>query len=302
MSGHWARRGAAIVAAGLALASPASGQHGGHGGVGGHGGFGGRSGTVGHGSHGSIGSAGVRSSRGGRGTLGGYFGRTPSSRGSFGGGAFFGGGRFGHGSVGGFYLSPFGYGPFFTRGWGYSYYGTGSRYGYRDDWSDQGNVQLRVEPKDVEVYVDGTPWAKGGRAVLALPAGRHRVEIARPGYRPWAVDLDVQQGVRYRLERRLERLSREEQERGLDRPSNVVGEPARLGELRLDVQPADTIVNMDGRLLGMVDLLKGSKALKLIPLGRHTLRFTRPGYKTVEREIEVSGDQPAEVTVDLERE
>src|SRR5207245_856113 len=110
------------------------------------------------------------------------------------------------------------------------------------------------------------------------------------GYRPWVLDLDVQQGVRYRLEQRLERLPKEEQGSGADRPGG-----RQAGGLSLDVRPADAIVELDGRTLGMVDLLRGSEALRRIPAGHHTLRISRPGYKTAEREIEVTPGRPARV-------
>src|SRR5438034_472956 len=86
------------------------------------------------------------------------------------------------------------------------------------------------------------------------------------GYRTWAVDLDVKQGVRYRLEQRLERLPKgvkEDEDRSAGRTA---------GELRLDVQPADAFVDLDGRFLGMASLLRGSAALHRIPIGHHTLR------------------------------
>ncbi len=192
-----------------------------------------------------------------------------------------------------FFYSPFFYDPFYRDPWGrYSV----PEYGSRDDWSDRQNIQLNVEPRDVEVIVDGIPTAKGGRAFLNLPSGPHHIAIIRSGYRPWVLDLDVKQGVRYRLEQRLERLSKEEQERGEDRPT-----ADRFGELRLTVRPEDAIVHLDGRLLGIANLLRGSEALQRLPMGRHTLRFTRPGYKAVEREITVTADRPVEVTVDLER-
>jgi hypothetical protein len=170
-------------------------------------------------------------------------------------------------------------------------------YAAGDEWSKGGNVELHVDPKDVEVIVDGIPTARSGRAVLSLPSGVHHIEVLKSGYRPWTLDLDVQQGIRYRLDQRLERLSKEEQARGADRPATIGG-----GELRLTIRPSDAIVDLDGRLLGMADLLRDSKALRDIPLGRHTLRITRPGYKTMEREIEVTAARPTEVSVDLERE
>lgn len=243
-------------------------------------------------------SAGTRAPvpRGGSGTLGRYLGRAPSSSRVVVPGGYYPGGYYPYRYGDGFY-EPFLFDPFFAPGYGYSSYGYGSDYGASDDWSKRGNVQLHVDPKDVEVIVDGIPSAHSGRADLNLPTGTHHIEIVHPGYQPWNLDLNVQQGVRYRLDQRLERLSKEEQASGADRPTS-----RGVGELRLNVRPSDTIVDLDGRLLGMADLLRGSQALQGIPLGRHTLRFTHPGCQTIEKQIDVTTDHPAEVSVELQRE
>lgn len=266
--------GACLAAAGAAVAGPAPLPRGGPG---------------------TLGTTPAPRLRGGPGTLGGFMNRRPSLERFRRPSVFFGGGYYGSRYYNRFYyLDPFVYDPFYFDAWGSPYQ---SDYGAADDWSRRGNVQLHVDPKDVEVIVDGIPSAKGGRAVLSLPAGKHQIEIVRRGYRPWRLDLDVQQGVRYRLEQDLERLPKEEQDSGADLPSS-----RRVGELRLDIRPADAILDLDGRLLGMADLLRGSAALRRIPLGRHQLRVSRPGYKTVDREIVVSPERPTEVSVELERE
>ena len=280
----WA--GLAVAGAAVAAAAPSS-----HSGADARGG----PGTLGRSPAPSVRSRNVP--RGGSGTLGQFYGRSPSAS------------RVPrsypyypvpyHPYYDGFYGSsfsydPFFYDPFYSDFWNQSY---APGYSSADEWSKRGNVQLQVDPKDVEVMVDGIPSARSGRAVLNLPAGMHHVEITHPGYRPWVLDLDVQQGVRYRLEQHLERLSKEEQESGADRPTT-----RRVGELRLNVRPADTIIDLDGRLLGMADLLRGSEALRRLPLGRHTLRFSHLSYKTVEKEIDITADRPTEVSVDLQRE
>lgn len=56
-----------------------------------------------------------------------------------------------------------------------------------------GTLVLRVQPTDAEVRIDGQPWASsdGGRFVLQLPAGTHRIEVVRAGYRTYQMDLLV---------------------------------------------------------------------------------------------------------------
>ena len=235
--------------------------------------------------------------RGGPGTLGGYQQRPPvSSRVPYPGGyylvPYYPGGYYNGLAYDPFYFDPFYGDPFFAGPRVYASPG----YRSEEGWSERGNVHLQVEPKDVEVIVDGIPSAKGGRAALDLPSGMHHIEIHRSGYRTWSVDLDVKQGVRYRLEQRLERLPK------VERQQDVTRSPAAgRGEARLNVQPADTIVDLDGRFLGMADLLRDSATLHRLPVGRHKLRFSRPGYETVEREIDISPDRRTEVRVELER-
>jgi len=71
---------------------------------------------------------------------------------------------------------------------------------------------------------------------------------------------------------------------------------AGRGELVLDIQPGDASVYVDGEFYG-----KASQVTRLeLPAGRHRLEVVRPGYKTVEKEVDIDRD-PARVMVTLER-
>jgi hypothetical protein len=69
-----------------------------------------------------------------------------------------------------------------------------------------GDVRLRVEPIDATVYVDGE-YRGTARDLpsLRLPAGHHRVEIVRPGFRPLEKDFDVEAGQAIDLELSMDR-------------------------------------------------------------------------------------------------
>jgi hypothetical protein len=209
------------------------------------------------------------------------------------------------------YYDPF-YDPFYNRGYGfnpyygpfgaedYYYYGYNrapyGRYGSGNErFPDgrQGNVQLRIEPRDVQVFVDGVLSARDGRATLSLPTGRWRLEFVKPGYRTETVDVEVTQGVSVRVERRLERLSGEE-------PA-AVREPVlgETGELSVDVRPDDAIVYLDGRAIGLASDIRNSAALRRLPAGRHRIEVRRPGYATLREEVVVSPVQPAVVRAEL---
>jgi hypothetical protein len=120
--------------------------------------------------------------------------------------------------------------------------------------------------------------------------------VTRSGYEPWSTELVVRQGIRYRVEQRLER--RRGDASGARRDDAI---PPRLtGELLLDVAPDDAIASLDGRLLGAVSLLRGGVALRTIPVGRHTLELRRPGYRTLTREIDLDAREPLRLKLALE--
>lgn len=63
--------------------------------------------------------------------------------------------------------------------------------------SRTGTLALRVQPGDATVLVDGEPWRgplSQDRLVIQLPEGPHRVRIEKPGFQPFAVDVDVHAG------------------------------------------------------------------------------------------------------------
>jgi hypothetical protein len=60
-----------------------------------------------------------------------------------------------------------------------------------------GTLALRVQPADATVLVDGEPWRgpqAQDRLVIQLAEGQHRVRIEKPGFQPFAVDVDVRAG------------------------------------------------------------------------------------------------------------
>jgi hypothetical protein len=72
--------------------------------------------------------------------------------------------------------------------------------------SGQGMIQLNVRPDDASIYLDGS-FAGSARELtrMQLPAGKHRVEIVRPGYRTYDHDLEVDPGQSVDLSVELDR-------------------------------------------------------------------------------------------------
>jgi hypothetical protein len=60
-----------------------------------------------------------------------------------------------------------------------------------------GQVAIRVQPADAEVFIDGEPWrtqAGVERLIVQLAAGTHRVEIRREGYEAFATTVEIRRG------------------------------------------------------------------------------------------------------------
>ena len=55
-----------------------------------------------------------------------------------------------------------------------------------------GTLSLRVQPADAEIFVNGDRWGAGGGpgpAAIELPEGRHRIEVRKNGFAPYAQDV-----------------------------------------------------------------------------------------------------------------
>ena len=59
-----------------------------------------------------------------------------------------------------------------------------------------GTLELRVQPARAEVSIDGARWSSsdGERFRIDLPAGTHRLEVTKNGYRGFSGDIQIQDG------------------------------------------------------------------------------------------------------------
>ena len=67
--------------------------------------------------------------------------------------------------------------------------------GTRD--SEFGTIAVRFQPADAEVLIDGEVWQgadQDRRLLVSLPIGPHRVEVRKPGHKPFSTDVDVKPG------------------------------------------------------------------------------------------------------------
>lgn len=59
-----------------------------------------------------------------------------------------------------------------------------------------GTLDLFVQPVSAEVLIDGERWvtSEDGHFMVQVPAGKHRVEIRKPGYRRFAAEIEIRDG------------------------------------------------------------------------------------------------------------
>ncbi|MFN3648369.1 MAG: PEGA domain-containing protein [Armatimonadota bacterium] len=120
----------------------------------------------------------------------------------------------GYGGLGlgfGYYRSPF-YDPFYSP-----YYYSGMDRESREDEVGSGNVIVNVKPSNASVYVDGLLYSSKGKTRFNLPVGTWKLELRAPGYLPQTIELRVEQGVEYKIERKLEKEPALEQPRRKER-------------------------------------------------------------------------------------
>jgi hypothetical protein len=98
-------------------------------------------------------------------------------------------------------------------------------------------------------------------------------------------------------ERPAERLEQEDRWRESESRAAEDEALATSGRLRLSVEPADASVYVDGAFRGSG---REASELRLAP-GRHRIEIVRPGYKTVEREVDVVPGETTTLEVELER-
>ena len=236
----------------------------------------------------------------------------------------------------GFYGSLFyGYSPYYYSGYyGYSpyYYGSG-RYGYGYGYRS-GALRLLVEPHQARVYVDGyyagiVDDFDGIFQRLYISPGRHEITLKLEGFRSYRlrvyVPIDQTVKIHYRMvpgsgtevdeatlgtapvdDARYDDRSDDRPEGRDDRyddrvprepPAYEPGSAAEMGTLRVDAQPEDASVYVDGQFKGTARQLH---ALSL-PAGRHHVEIVRPGFRTVERDVEVQPGRTTNIEAELGR-
>jgi hypothetical protein len=58
---------------------------------------------------------------------------------------------------------------------------------------DYAALDLRVQPADATVTIDGRPWmtSEPGHFIVQVAEGSHHVEVSKAGYRPFSTDVTL---------------------------------------------------------------------------------------------------------------
>ena len=240
----------------------------------------------------------------------------------------------------GFYAG-FGYPYYGWGSLGVSYSGGGGYASGGGSYEGAGSVRLIVEPVNAKVYVDGYYTGKvddfdGMFQRLNLRPGAHDIELKLDGYETHRIKVyvpadhtlkvrhdmvrgdssrvseqtvgDPADGERYarrpEREREYERPPDDEErepqtriEEGERRGDDSWSRGSERGTLRLDVSPADASIYVDGMFRGTGQDLRRLN----LPPGRHRLEVVRPGYRTLERDVEVQAGETEQVQLELPR-
>jgi len=237
-----------------------------------------------------------------------------------------------------YYGSPYyyGYDPYYYGAYAYApFYFSGSYgyqpYYYNGRYSDSGSLRVIVDPEKTRVYVDNyyagvADDFDGIFQRLSVPPGRHEITLKLDGYRTHTFRVYVTPGETLKLHHAMERgagadtgevvgdepasYGREDRDRdpgrddrdhvsrtGVDDAREDERDDAEAGTLHLDLNPADASVYVDGEFRGSGRRVEN---LRLAP-GRHRIEVVRPGYRTVEREVDVRPGDSRRLEIELER-
>jgi len=228
------------------------------------------------------------------------------------------GGHHGHSGYWYPYTGYWGWGYGLSYGYGYGY---GHRYGYGPTvvYSTQrgyrmGAVDLKIRPKNTEVYVDGqyVGLAKqydGFPGHLWLESGVHEIAFYRPGfgteYRTVRIltdlilDVEVAMQPGEAIQPQLELAPPPVEPEDDEVAGRVIGGDSEQGRLHLAIYPGNARVYLDGRMLGTGEELAGLHAGLVLSTGTHTLEVIRDGFQSAERQIVVDTGEDVEFNLAL---
>jgi serine/threonine protein kinase len=142
-------------------------------------------------------------------------------------------------------------------------------------------LDIIAVPADAVIAIGNLPPQRSP-ARFSLPAGAHRLRVAKPGYEEVRRAVDLVEGQRRTIELRLLRAVN---------PDDTVA--ASVGHLSVQTNPASSVF-LGARSLGPTPVIDA----EILP-GTYTLTFKRPGRDTVARKLTLRPGENLKLTFDL---
>ena len=231
-----------------------------------------------------------------------------------------------------YYRSRF-YDPWFAYGYPYGWfppYGYGYAYGYGRGYYDSASVRVQVEPRETEVYIDGS-WAgtvddfDGFFQRLHLEPGEHDVELFLDGHRSVRQKIYLQPNGTFRIRHTMIPLGAGDtpdprpvapprQQRDPTDPYDAFGRAERrerpepperseqgsYGSLAIRVQPGDADILIDGEPWEGPDT--SDRLVVELPGGEHRIEVRKTGFATYSSTVRVRRGETTTLNVSLARE
>jgi hypothetical protein len=189
-------------------------------------------------------------------------------------------------------------------------------------FAEAGVVETDVRPGRAAVRLDAQEVGQardfnGTWDRLWVKPGDHVLEFSRPGYMTLRVSVAVPRGGYVRIDETLQKgegldpRSASGAEPESDAPAQLPAPVPSLSEpegglrralLRLDVEPLDAAVYLDGEFLARADEISRLHGALPVATGVHRIEIVRPGYRSRVVDVDVAGDEPVRLAVVLERE
>lgn len=133
-------------------------------------------------------------------------------------------------------------------------------------------VSITSKPREAKIYID-REWRGVTPKKLQLPRGHYFIRLSKDGYQDIIDEFTVPNAKEYaaKLKARI-----------------------AYGSISINALPY-SVIYLDGQKKGETPI-----ELSQIPVGKHTIRFTRPGYKDIRREVNLEDDQKITIGIKLD--
>lgn len=139
----------------------------------------------------------------------------------------------------------------------------------------EGDLEVRSEPPEGKVYLDGKYMGETPLFAPRIPPGRYSLLVLKEGYHPFEERVEV---------------------KGADRKKVVATLRRRMGEVAVNLKTPGASLSIDGK---PVEVGPGKTLERDFPSGSYRIKVTKEGYETWERDLVVRAGERVEVSVEL---